>query len=175
MFIRKSEDTKTDEKLFQILNWNDYKVIDDYTSNDLDCFSSFCFTECDNWIHLIDSIWCALWYKIYSNPKELSQFENLEISDEIFGFFYHDEVDAEYVFFYIKNGKLIRHYRLYEPPGDRWKVFNDMGDAMPGENENCKGENGIEHLSPIFEALNIKPDVSLKRARLYTFEDGFRR
>ena len=27
------------------------------------------------------------------------------------------------------------------------------------------------HLTPIFEALNIQPDASLERARLYAFED----
>jgi len=159
VYIRKSEFTKSDENIFQILGWHDYKIIDNYDDEYLDMLDNyFCITECENWIHMIDSISGALWKKIFSNPSEIKLFENLEISEEIFGFSFYDEVDAEYQFFHIEKGKLNRHFALYQFPSGEWNNSINFGKEMSGESFKCRTENGFENLSSIFSALDIKTD-----------------
>ena len=103
IFIRKSEHTKTDENIFKILGWDNYEVVDNHDANYLDTFGDhFCITECDNWIHLLDSFFYTLWAKIEDNPNGINLFEGLGIFDEIFGFHYHHEMEDEYYFFISK-------------------------------------------------------------------------
>ncbi len=174
IYIRKSELTKTDEDIFNQLGWNDYTKIENHDSDYLDELGDyFCVTECENWIHLIDSSWCPLYYKIIDNPNEIKEFEGLEIFKEVFGFFFYFEMIDEYAFYYIRDGILKRYYRLYQLPGTADKLYNthNIGEPMPGERPECRTDDGIEYLSAILEALNITIDTNLENARLYKLND----
>ena len=60
---------------------------------------------------------------------------------------------------------------LYQFPSGEWNNSINFGKEMSGESFKCRTENGIENLSSIFSALDIKTDSLLKKARLYSFNN----
>jgi len=164
IFIRKKENI-SDSKLLDKLGLNHYKLKgnkSELRDEIYDLGPTILITECQDWIHIIDSWYYDMWHSLIQNLKYL---KNLAKEYEIFTCMVGDSCESVN-FHYYKKGKLVRKYIYDEHNG---KVLKEeyFGNPLPSEYQPNEPVKHLNYVLNIAQSIGVNLEHAEDEIRCY--------